>query len=93
MSEQKEKVFCGNAKIITTQYGDLTKISFNRDDLRALTNNLKNDWVNAVIKKKQNPVEGKPTHYLEIDFWQPKEGSNQPANLNSSEDDDDLLPF
>lgn len=82
---KEEKVFCGNGKIVTTQYGDMTKISFSKDDLEKLQNNLENGWVNTVLKKKQNIVEGKPTHYLEVDFWKPE----KKVELNESDD----LPF
>lgn len=68
----EEKTFCGNAKIITTKCGDLTKVSFSETDLEKLKGALDNGWVNAVIKEKKNQVEGKPTHYLEIDTWKPE---------------------
>lgn len=66
-----EKIFVGSAKIIATKFGSLTKVSFSAKDLETLKNNLQNGWVNCVIKEKQNKVEGKPTHYLEVDSWKP----------------------
>ena len=66
-----DKVYCGNGKIVTTQYGELTKISFSQSDIEKLQENLDNGWVNLVLKEKRNPVEGKPTHYLEVDTWKP----------------------
>ena len=68
----EEKIFCGNGKIITTKFGDLTKLSFSESDLDKLRANLDNGWVNAVLKEKKEQVEGKPTHYLEVDTWKPE---------------------
>lgn len=67
-----EKQFCGSAKIIETQYGEMTKVSFSEKDVEVLKNNLDNGWVNAVIKEKMNKQEGKPTHYLQVDTWKPE---------------------
>ena len=95
--ENKERVFCGNAKIITTQYGEMTKISFSASDLEKLQNSLENGWVNTVLKAKKTPVEGKPTHYLEVDTWKP-EAKAEPivsggeAIVSGGENKDDL-PF
>ena len=52
-----EKQFCGSAKIIETQYGEMTKVSFSEKDVEVLKNNLDNGWVNAVIKEKMNKQE------------------------------------
>ena len=68
-----EKIYGGNAKMITTQYGDLWKVSQNRTDLERLLkymNDNDTEWVNLDIKEKPQKVEGKPTHYLEV--YQPK---------------------
>jgi hypothetical protein len=68
-----EKIYGGNAKMITTQFGDIWKVSQNRSDLEKLLKYMnENDceWVNLDIKEKPNKVEGKPTHYLEL--YQPK---------------------
>jgi hypothetical protein len=84
MSEEKK--FCGNGKIITTQYGDLVKVSFSEKDLKTLQDCLDNGWVNTVLKEKKNKVEGKPTHYLEVDTWKPEK------KAESTEESSDL-PF
>jgi acylphosphatase len=81
-----DKIFCGSGRIITTKYGELTKMSFNEKDIETLKNNLKNGWVNVVVKEKQNKVEGKPTHYVEIDKYEKPEKKEMPAADNS-------LPF
>ena len=68
-----EKIYGGNAKIVTTEFGDIWKVSQNRSDLEKLLkymNDNDTEWVNLDIKEKPNKVEGKPTHYLEL--YQPK---------------------
>lgn len=85
----EEKVFCGNGKIITTKYGEMTKISFSESDLQKLKDNLDGGWVNTVLKEKKNKVEGKPTHYLEVDKWKPEPQPVGPVN----DDDTNDLPF
>ena len=81
-----EKIFCGSGKVVTTKFGDMTKLSFSEKDLEVLKNNLINGWVNLVVKEKQNKVEGKPTHYLEVDTWKKE------AQV-TSKDDFEPLPF
>lgn len=85
----EEKVFCGNGKIITTKYGEMTKISFSETDLQKLKDNLDGGWVNTVLKEKKNKIEGKPTHYLEVDKWKPEEKASGPVNVEDTND----LPF
>lgn len=92
-----DKIYAGSAKIISTQYGDLTKISFHKEDINKIVKYMKDndsDWCNLAVKEKKEPVEGKPTHYLEIDQWKPE---NKEQNTNSSEstptEEDDGLPF
>ena len=82
-----DKVFCGNGKVITTKFGEMTKISFSKSDLETLMNSLDNGWVNTVLKEKKNKVEGKPTHYLEVDTWKPE---SAPVAVEEESDD---LPF
>lgn len=86
-----EKIFCGSGKIITTQYGDMVKVSFSKEDLEKLTNALDNGWVNTVLKEKKNKVEGKPTHYLEVDTWKPTEAKT-PVTTDTGSGGQDL-PF
>ena len=90
--EKQEKIFVGSAKIITTQYGDLTKVSFSEKDLNTLKDNLVNGWVNCVIKEKKNKVEGKATHYLEIDTWKPNtDNRSAPELAKANEVDVNLI--
>jgi len=63
------KIYGGNAKMITTKYGDLWTISQSKKDLETLLkfmndNNI--EWVNSSVKEKQEKIEGKATHYLEV---------------------------
>ena len=91
MSE--EKVFCGSARVITTKYGELTKVSFSEKDLEALKGCLDNGWVNCVVKEKKNKVEGKPTHYLEVDTWKPDAQKDSDAKTQESNEAGNDLPF
>lgn len=94
-----DKLFCGSAKEQTTKFGTMLKISFSKKDLDMLNSQLNNGWVNCVVKEKQTKVEGKPTHYLEVDLWKPKEGSaGTTANPvlapnNNFDNDNSSLPF
>jgi hypothetical protein len=84
-----EKIYCGNAKTIETKFGKMLKISFSKTDLQALNKAMEGkEWVNCNLKKKQTIVEGKPTHYLEIDNY--VKGTETKQQPESKEDD---LPF
>ena len=100
----EDKIFVGSAKIITTTFGDLTKISFSEKDLQTLKENLKNGWVNTVLKEKKTKIYGKPTHYLCVDKWEPKpqdtrtaeqlkEQNDKPERSQAQSDGTDSLPF
>jgi hypothetical protein len=49
------------------------------------------EWVTQVMKEKQEKVEGKPTHYLEVDEWKPVQVANKPVQKSIIETD--TLPF
>lgn len=89
--EKTEKVFCGNGKIINTEYGEMIKISFSKNDLETMLNNLENGWINTVLKQKKTIVEGKPTHYLEVDNWKPEKKDEQKQTVSNEEENN--LPF
>lgn len=79
-----EKIYCGNAKEIETKFGKMLKISFSKDDLNKLSQSLNGQgWVNCNVKEKQTKIEGKPTHYLEIDTYVKPQATNE----NLSQDD------
>lgn len=85
-----EKIYCGNAKVIETKFGKMLKISFSKKDLQELNKAMEGkEWVNCNLKEKQNKVEGKPTHYLELDTYvKPTDSRSQ---VSDSENND--LPF
>ena len=88
------KIFGGNAKVITTKYGEMWKVSQNRSDLEKLLqymNDNDTEWVNLDIKEKPQKVEGKATHYLEVDDWKPVQVANKPTEKRIVENDN--LPF
>lgn len=86
-----EKQYCGSGKIINTQYGEMIKLSFTEKDIEVLKANLSNGWVNCNFKEKQNKVDGKPTHYIEIDAWKPEQKAQPKAK--AKKEDSDNLPF
>lgn len=95
-----EKIYCGNAKIVKTQFGEMTKLSLHKDDINKIVKFMKDgnlDWCNIVVKEKQNKVEGKPTHYLEIDDWKPTQETTQQPPIKQPEEtlqpEPDDLPF
>lgn len=83
------KQYCGSAKTITTQYGDLMKLSFTEEDIKMLQENLSEGWVNAVVKQRKEPSKGGMTHYLEIDTWKPEKKEASEDEVDKSSD----LPF
>jgi hypothetical protein len=88
------KIYGGNAKIIETKFGQMTKISQSRSDLEKLLAYLNandTEWVNLVMKEKQEKVEGKSTHYLEVDDWKPVQVANKATEKRIVEKDN--LPF
>jgi len=94
------KIYGGNAKIIQTKFGEMTKISQSRSDLEKLLAYLNandTEWVNLVLKEKQEKIEGKPTHYLEVDDWKPVQVANKnESNFKPTEKriiENDNLPF
>lgn len=93
-----DKKYVGNAKVITTQYGDLMKISMTEADVKTLQESLENGWVNVAVKERREPSPTGLTHYLEIDNWKPnprEEAKEQPKGDPAFEDDIsvDDLPF
>jgi len=73
-----DKIYCGTGRAVPTQYGDLMKISFHKDDINKMVAYLRDnggDWINLVLKEKREKTEGKPTHYLEVDTWKPNNES------------------
>ncbi len=92
-----EKIYVGNAKKITTQYGDLMKLSLTAEDVEKMQQNLNNGWINIVVKERREPSAGGMTHYLEVDTWKPEsraEGPAAPASATPATDPTpEDLPF
>tara|TARA_R110000868_G_scaffold371292_1_gene634798 strand:- start:52 stop:348 length:297 start_codon:yes stop_codon:yes gene_type:complete len=94
-----EKVFVGSGKIVQTKFGAMTKLSFSKKDLQTMMDNLSEQgWINVVLKEKQNKVEGKSTHYLEVDNWKPTGAPQTTAQAESAyvgvvDMDSENLPF
>lgn len=93
-----EKIYCGNGRVIKTQFGELMKLSFTEEDLQAMQDNLSNGWVNVVVKERREPSEKGTTHYLEVDTWKPNQEAEsskaapaKPAQTNEVSAED--LPF
>jgi len=74
-----EKVYVGNAKVIKTQFGELTKMSLTEEDVQKMQANLNNGWINVVIKERREPSASGFTHYLEVDTWKPEPRDGAPA--------------
>jgi hypothetical protein len=94
------KIYGGNAKKIQTKYGDLWTISQSRKDLETLLKYLNDndcEWVNSSVKEKQEKVEGKATHYLEVYQREAVQVANKnEANfkpVDKSNFKSDVLPF
>ena len=87
-----DKIFVGSGKIVKTKYRDLTKIRLSEQDLEKIKDNLDNGWINLNLKEKKTKVEGKPTHYLEVDTWKPDTNRGENSKESNKIDVDDL-PF
>ena len=91
-----EKIYAGSAKIVQTNYGELIKVSFHKEDINRMVQYMKDtdsSWINLDIKAKKSPQPDKPTHYLEVDTWKPKEQAPQQQAPAPVQDDGNSLPF
>ena len=86
-----EKIYVGNAKVISTQYGNMTKISMTEKDVNTLSDSINNGWVNLIIKERREPSQSGMTHYLEVDNWKPNKTMQVPAEPAVEMEADDLL--
>jgi len=72
MSEQK--IYVGGAKEMSGNFGSFHKISFKREDLELMIQNLNaKGYVNLNMNKRREPSQYGQTHSLVIDTWQPSE--------------------
>ena len=84
-----EKIYCGNGKVIKTQYGSQLKLSLTAEDVQTLQANLDNGWVNIDVKKKRDE-NAKFPYYLEVNTWKPnQQNTPEPPPF----EDDEPLPF
>ena len=77
MSE--EKIYVGGAKEVSGNFGEFHKLSFNRDDVQKLMNNLNDKgWVNVNMNRRKEVSQYGQTHSLVIDTWQPTQQQAPP---------------
>ena len=94
-----DKIYCGNARIVTTKFGDITKVSMSKDDINKIVKYMKEEdsnWINLEVIEKKDPTKGKATHYVSIDTWKPEkreETGLPPSDIQPTEEDDNDLPF
>jgi broad-specificity NMP kinase len=68
------KIYCGSAKQIETQYGQMMKVSMSRADVEKLQANLnEKGYVNLKIQERQSADKFGNTHSVLIDTWQPNQ--------------------
>lgn len=76
------KVFFGKVDKKQTQYGELIKLGFSKDDLIKMQQNLnEKGWINIVVKTNKD---GKS--YMEKDDYQPKVNQNTNKFINNKAD-------
>jgi hypothetical protein len=76
MSNAKPKIFVGSARQVEKPWGVEWQLYISGEDCHKMLNWLEahdqRRLVTVAVRGKQNPVEGKPSHYLELDQWEPK---------------------
>jgi len=101
-------IYTGTGRILNSKYGIIPKLSLTKKDLKVLEQYLddnKFEWVTVEILKKKEKIEGKPTHYGQIDRYKESQGQGQQqepapaqqvpqnANVNAFDHVEDNLPF
>lgn len=86
-----DKQYVGNGKTITTQFGDILKMSMTADDLKVLQDNLSNGWVNFDVLKRREPSEKGMTHYAVLNTWKPENQEGGPAPAKSAPAGNDTI--
>lgn len=73
-----DKTYVGNGKEITTQYGELLKLSFSRDDLQVMNSKLNaKGYVNLNCNRRKEVGQYGHTHSIVIDDWIPNQPQQQ----------------
>ena len=70
-----QKIYVGGAKEINGNFGAFHRISFNKQDLETMMNNLNaKGYINLNMNKRREPSQYGQTHSLTIDTWEPNQG-------------------
>ena len=70
-----QKIYVGGAKEINGNFGAFHRISFNKQDLETMMNNLNaKGYINLNMNKRREPSQYGQTHSLIIDTWEPNQG-------------------
>jgi len=86
-----DKIYVGNGKEVETKFGPMLKLSFNKDDLKKLQDNLnEKGYVNLNVNKRKEESEFGSTHYMVVDNWKPEKKPETKDESGITEDD---LPF
>lgn len=95
-----DKQYVGHGKVVTTQYGDILKMSLTAENVETLQKNLENGWVNFDVLKRKAPSEKGMTHYGVLNTWKPENADSAPASptkkaepTSVEEMDPEDLPF
>lgn len=72
MSDQK--IYVGGAKEINGNFGAFHRISFSKQDLETMMNNLnEKGYINLNMNKRREPSQYGQTHSLTVDTWKPNQ--------------------
>ncbi len=76
-----EKKYVATGKKVTTQFGEILKLSLSEKDVQTLQENLSNGWVNVDILPRREVSPTGKTHYGVINEWkpEPRDGEAAPA--------------
>ena len=78
-----DKIYVGNGKAVEGQYGKFLKVSFSRDDLDKMYQNLnEKGWINLNINKRKTVSQYGHTHSIQVDMYK-KDEKQQPREQSS----------
>ncbi len=84
-----EKIYVWSGKTITTKYGGMLGISFNRTDLQKMMDNLnEKDWINLNVAPRKDVGKYGETHSITIYKPEVKQTSKTVEDI-----DFDSIPF
>lgn len=68
-----DKIYVWSGKQRDTNFGPLLKVSFSKNDIETLSNNInEKGYVNLVVSERKSPGKYGETHSLFIDTWKPE---------------------